>query len=91
MLALSVLGAGWLQLRPLRDDIPLLSIFSPMANENSILAATIAAGGKIIAKSPLPFALIVQSDDPDFVARMRDAGAWLVLDATGRGLCRAFD
>ena len=90
VLVFSVLGAAWLQFRPVRDEAPLLSIFSPLTSENAALAATIAAGGKIIAKSPLPFALIVQSDDPDFIARMRRAGAWLLLDATGRGLCRVF-
>ena len=87
MLLGSFLAVGWLQYRPVRSDAPVLGVFSPFAGADAATRAAAAAGANIVAPSPVPFALIVQSDDPEFFVRMRRAGAWLLFDATGRGLC----
>ena len=87
MLLGSLFVAGWLEYRPVRSDAPILGIFSPFAGANGAMQAAIASGANIVAPSPVSFALIVQSDDPEFFARLHRAGAWLLLDATGRGLC----
>jgi hypothetical protein len=91
LLAFSVLAAGWLQFRPLPGNGPLLGVFSPFQGAEAATAAALAAGARLVSASPLPFALVVQSDDPGFRERLSAAGAWLVLDATGRGLCAPFD
>ena len=62
--------------------------FSFFVNDaNAAITAAASARVNIVAKSPVPFALIVQSDDPGAVARLRQQGAWMLLDARGRGLC----
>lgn len=39
------------------------------------------SGGSIVAGAGLPNVLIARSDNPEFVATLYRAGAWLVLDA----------
>ena len=87
ILAFSLLALGWLIYQPRDNAAPQLVFFSPFDGGEAALVSALGAGAKIIAKSPLPFALIVQSDDPAFDLRLKQAGAWLMLDASGRGLC----
>ena len=90
VLAFSALGTAWLDYRPTDPSHATLALFSPGLSHEDAFAAVARAGGNIVSGAPLPFALIVQSNDPNFFARLRKAGAWLLLDATGRGGCTVF-
>jgi len=87
LLAASGAALGWLGFRPTRMDRPLLALFSPWHGQSSALRAALASGARLVSPTPLPFGIIVQSSQPDFAHRLHAAGAWLLLDATARGLC----
>jgi len=40
------------------------------------------AGGQIVRPDRAPLAQIAASDTPEFSQRLRDAGAWVVLNGT---------
>ncbi len=85
LLVASTLAIGWLDFRPVDAKAPTLAVFSPWAGVESAFLATARAGGNVVATGPLPFSLIVQSKDPSFFRRLRDAGAWLLLNPGGGG------
>ena len=85
LLLASTILVGWLNFRSVDAAAPTLAVFSPQTTFEHALAATLGAGGNVIAKGPLPFSIIVQSGDPSFFDRLRRAGAWLLLDPKGGG------
>lgn len=87
LLTVSTLTMGWLEYRPVDPHAPLLVWFSPRLDADATFAAAAASGGRIVARGPLPFTIVMQSDDPGFSQRLHRAGAWLMLDASGRGGC----
>lgn len=90
LLALSTLGVAWLDFQPKGHGARTLVMFSPAMDGGEALRAVVQAGGSVVARAPLPFSLVARSDDPAFYARLRKAGAWLLLDATGKGGCYPF-
>ena len=90
LLIVSTLAIGWLEYRPLDPKAPILVWFSPRYSTGATFSAVIRAGGRIVANGPVPFSMIVQSNRPGFFSRLHHEGAWLLLDATGRGGCLSF-
>ena len=87
MLVSSVLALAWLSYRPTQLDRPILAFFPPFQAHSAAIRAALTAGARLVSPSPLPFALILQSSQPDFARRLHAAGAWLLLDATTKGFC----
>jgi len=61
----------------------VLLVVAPAAQARALVAR---AGGAEVAPVSAPFAILATSGDADFAARLRRAGAWLVLD--GRAIAR---
>lgn len=90
MLVISTAGMGWLAFYPERDNVPLLVIFPSKTSANDRIAVAVETGGKIFGQGALPNSLVLQSDSLDYIAKLYQHGAWLVLDAKGNGLCGMF-
>jgi hypothetical protein len=86
LLASSSLSIGWLHYRP-EPARPTLVVFAPGTTGDEAILKSAGAGANLVAVGRLPGSAIVQSDDPSLRARLIEAGAWLMLDATGRGDC----
>ena len=59
-----------------------IAVLGPQARS---IAAIVEANGRIL--TAYDYVTIARSDEPDFVARLYSAGAWLVLDADQAGGC----
>lgn len=68
------------------DDLVAV-IFAPGAPRWDNWSAVQAAGGRIIRERLDGTVLIVQPDDAQFSARVRQAGAWLVVNPRLPGAC----
>jgi len=88
LLIASVLLLVWLQLRPVPAQ-PVIVFFAPGTSPTEALADVIGAGGRLISLGAYSNSLIVQSEQLDFFDRLRQAGAWLIIDAGARGGCRS--
>jgi hypothetical protein len=60
-------------------------VFPPWVDEAQGLAGILAAGGKIVGPTRFGNIVVAYGPDAGFGARVRAAGAWLVL--AGTGLC----
>ncbi len=60
-------------------------VFPPWLSEAQGLAGILAAGGKIVGPTRFSNIIVAYGPDAGFGARVRSAGAWLVL--AGTGLC----
>jgi hypothetical protein len=87
LLIVSVAMAAWLGLRPVADQ-PALAWFSPRVSADRAVVAAASAGALIIDRGRLPTSLVLQPDPIDGIARLHDAGAWLVVNAEFFGGCR---
>lgn len=88
LLLLSAIAVAWLDLRP-RPDRPIAVVFPPWWRAAAVFRAAAHAEGVIIRTGAWPTILVVQSPDPMFQARLRNAGAVLLLDAQALGGCLA--
>ena len=66
------------------DPGRVAAIFPPWWGAGQALAAA-ARAGDVVAGGNLPFVVAVAG--PDLAARLRQAGAWFVVDRTAFGLC----
>lgn len=88
LLLASTLALGWLIFSPTdQHERPIIVFFAPWHDRNETTNAVLSAGGSLVGGSVLPFGIIVQSNDPAFHDRLHKAGAWMILDAKGHGLC----
>lgn len=62
-------------------------VFAPGTGEPAIMAAIAAAGGAIVRGGGWKSVLVVQSEESGFARRLRQAGAWLVLDPQSAAGC----
>lgn len=60
-----------------QDGRPVLVLLSPWTDADTIVRS---AGGQIIGPLSAPFATLAYSQEPDFAARLRAAGAVAVRD-----------
>ncbi|MGA0601865.1 hypothetical protein ACO2Q3_14250 [Caulobacter sp. KR2-114] len=68
-----------------RDSHEAAGVFPPWWSPARVIAAASAAG-PVSAASRQPFVVVVRAPQGDVAARLRRAGAWLILDP---GLARA--
>lgn len=64
-------------------------IFAPWTNADRTLVRATADGASFVRYGGLPFIAVVAASDPDYPARMLDAGAWLVIDPKFLAACSA--
>jgi hypothetical protein len=86
LLVVTIVMAGWLMLRP-DAARPALAWFSPLLSADQAMWAASAAGARIIDRGRLPTSLVVQPGETDGLARLREAGAWLIVNAQAFGGC----
>jgi hypothetical protein len=82
----SLLGLASLEARP-GDSRTVAAIFPPWIGGQSAFGRMAAAGGAVIRAGLIDTILVGHSDDPDFVERLHERGAWLVLDPVAFGGC----
>jgi hypothetical protein len=85
--AASFFMLAFLQFQPVYDA-EVFVLFSPFSTEQGRYQAVLDAGGQLVSRSPVSFAFIARSHEPGFFESLRTKGAWLILDASGRGLCK---
>lgn len=88
MLLASLLLASFAGLAPTAGR-PVAAIFPPWWNATQVFEAVARAGGPFIRFGAFPFIAVTVSPDPAVAARLRAAGAFLVLDAQALGGCVA--
>jgi len=82
----SLLGVAALALQP-RPDHPVAAVFPPWWSAERAFAAAGSAGGAVLRDGAWSTLIVAQSPDPQFAARLRAAGALLVLDPQALGTC----
>ena len=75
-----------LEARP-RDGRDVAAVYPPWMTGTSAFGRVAQAGGAVVRAGALDTILVAHGDDPDFAARLRDGGAWLVLDPLALGGC----
>ncbi len=87
---LAVLGLLWvcgLTVWP-RDGQPVAAFFWPLGSDAATLGATSQAGAEaVLAFGNWPGVVLAHSSNPDFVARLYQGGAMLVLRAPANSGC----
>lgn len=87
LLAASLTASVWLGLPAATPGEPVAAVFPPWWSQAESLSAAVAAGGAVIRAEGLPGLVIAQSPVAGFEARLHAAGAWLLFDPRGLGLC----
>jgi len=90
--ATALLVAGWialailtLQVRPGATVVAV--VFPPWWSTQQVFEAAASAQAAIVGATALPTLLVVRPDDHDGLARLHEAGAWLVMDAQAVSAC----
>lgn len=65
----------------------LAAVFAPGVERPTALEAVARAGGLIVREGSWGTVLITHSDESGFAGRLRQAGAWLVLDPQSAAGC----
>lgn len=86
LLIFSVVFSGWLGFYP-EPSKPVIIFFSPFISSNEALDLARGVGARVIRLGFYSNSLVVQSDQPDFFVRLRQAGVWFMADATGIAGC----
>lgn len=76
----SVLFMGAVLIQPVPGQPVLAAVFPPGMAADGGVAAVARAGGLIVREGFVSNIVIARSDAPDFVRRLRDAGALFVVD-----------
>lgn len=66
---------------------PVLVVGAPGAGPAAVAEIVARADGALLRPTVLPWIVLARSDAGDFDARLRQAGAWLVLDGTALAGC----
>jgi hypothetical protein len=84
----SALATAWLGLRP-ADTVgaPVAAIFPPWWNAERSFAAAASTGGAIVRTGAWPNILVVTAADGELSPRLREAGAWLLVNPTALDSC----
>jgi hypothetical protein len=86
LLAVSFAASAWLMLRP-ADGRFVAAVFPPWWDVARSTDAVIAADGAILGLGGLSSIIVARSDRADFPARLRAAGALLLLDPSQLSFC----
>ena len=85
----TVSGIVFLQSGGAMPEQPVLAVFPPWWGALDSVRAVAAAEGRLMRPGAWPGLMMVQSDDPALAARLREAGAWLVLGSHIALVCGA--
>ncbi|KQP55090.1 hypothetical protein [Methylobacterium sp. Leaf108] len=76
-----------LAVSPARPGAAVLVLVAPWAGPDRAIGLIAAAEGEIVRGTAMSWLAVARSDRPDFAARLRRAGAWMIFDASGVGGC----
>jgi hypothetical protein len=76
-----------LQVRPGAEVVAVA--FPPWWSTQQVFQAAASAKAAIVRSTALPALLVVRPDDLDGLTRLRQAGAWLVMDPQAVAACLA--
>ncbi len=76
-------GGGLAALQPPPERGEMAVVFAPWVGEAEAFNSILVAGGRLVGPSRFSNIAIAFAFDEDFAARIRDAGAWFTLAATG--------
>jgi hypothetical protein len=62
-------------------------IFAPWTDESTTLTRAAAAGGRIVRMGGPSFVVVVEPDRADYIRRVKDAGALLIVDPRVLAAC----
>ena len=65
----------------------LAAVFPPGSGKAAIVAAVAGAGGTVVRGGGWDSVLVVHSDEAGFAGRLRQAGAWFVVDPQSAAGC----
>lgn len=85
----SLYGTARLGLKPYDPAAGVGVIFAPWVSETSAMTRATAAGGRFVRFGGLPFIVVVVPEAVDYVARISEEGALLVVDPQALAACRA--
>lgn len=83
----SVAAAAAVAVAPKRDAAGIAVIFAPWTAPEDSLSRAVAAGGRFVRFGALEFVAIVAPERPDYAARVRASGAWLIADPVALAAC----
>jgi hypothetical protein len=94
--AAALLIASWIAMTALslqvRDGAEVVAVaFPPWWSAQRIFVAAASANAAVVRMTAVPALLVVKPDDNDGLARLRNAGAWLTIDAQAIAACLATD
>lgn len=81
--ALVAVGFSVLTVLPSQGE-PVAVFMGPFSGPADGLNAIVSAEGSLLSQSSV---VVTVSDDPDFINKLYQAGAWFVGDARALGLC----
>lgn len=81
--ALVAIGFSILTVMPSQGK-PVAVFMGPFSAPSDGLKAIVSAQGSLLSQSTV---IVTASDDPDFIDKLYQAGAWFVGDARALGLC----
>jgi hypothetical protein len=92
--AAALLIASWiaiaalsLQVRPGAEIVAV--VFPPWWSAQEVFFAAASADAAIVRMTALPSLLVVRPDDRNGLARLRQAGVWLIMDPQAIAACLA--
>lgn len=65
----------------------VLVVATPFSGERAVLSVIQSANGRFVSGGSLPWLAVAYSDEPAFPTRLRQAGAFLVLNADLISIC----
>ncbi|MXN65514.1 hypothetical protein GR183_11435 [Stappia sp. GBMRC 2046] len=80
---LVAIGFSILSVMPSQGE-PVAVFMGPFSTPADGLKAIVSAHGSLLSQSTV---VVTASDDPDFIDKLYQAGAWFVGDARALGLC----
>lgn len=65
----------------------MMAVFAPGTSQTDISNIVYGSGAAVVGPARLSNAIILQSTDPDITEKLRQQGAWLVVNAEHAGGC----
>lgn len=89
-LAAGLAIGGWKYFAPPGPGAPVAAVFAPGVTLSEAYARVAAGGGVVMAPGGFANVLVARADDPGFNARLREEGAWLLVDPEALATCLPF-
>jgi hypothetical protein len=90
--AAALLITSWIAMTALslqvRDGAEVVAVaFPPWWSTRQVFLAAASANAAVVRMTAVPALLVVRPDDNDGLTRLRNAGAWLTIDAQAIAAC----